>query len=106
MRFLWRPQLGWARWEFERLFGRFWKPGAGGAGCRGGLFAGWNRSFTGVVIEAAKNHFTRGLLVPASYKNAHSFVDEAASAVHHDHGAVLEIGDALIDFLAFAKDEN
>ena len=34
------------------------------------------------------------------------FVDEAASAVDDDHGAVLEITDALTGFFAFAKDED
>src|SRR5258708_17729153 len=83
-----------------------WEAGAGGAGRDGGgLFAGRNGSF-GDFIEAAEDHFAGRSLVDGGDQDVHGFVDEAASAVDHDHGAVLEVGDALIDFLAFAKDED
>src|SRR6266404_2619473 len=92
--------------EVRVLLGGFWEAGAGGAGRRGGLFAGRNWSFTGVFIEAAENHFTGGRLVYGGYENVHGFVDEAARAINHNHGAILEIGDTLIDFLAFTKNED
>src|SRR5579863_2740778 len=80
--------------------------GAGRAGgSRGGLFAGRNGNF-GAFFNAAENHFACGCLVDGSDQDVHGFVDEAASAIDHDHGAVLEVGNALIDFLAFAQNED
>ena len=41
-----------------------------------------------------------------SDEDVHGLVDQAASAVDDDHGAIFEICHSLIRFLAFAKDKN
>src|SRR5258707_4564950 len=94
-------------WTKRKLLGSCVREaGAGGASRGGGgLFAGRNGSF-GAFIEAAEDHFAGRSLVDGGDQDVHGFVDEAASAVDHDHGALLEGGGALIDFLALPKGGN
>src|SRR4051812_19122475 len=53
-----------------------------------------------------KDHFTRGSLKDTCHGRVHSFADHLACVVHHNHGAVIEVGDSLIEFLAFFQDKN
>jgi hypothetical protein len=63
------------------------------------------RSFV-AVVQAAKDHFPSGRLVDRSDENVHSLVDQAARAVHDHHRAVFKVRNTLIDFLAFAENED
>ena len=86
------------------LFGGFGVEGAGstfGAADGGVADAG-----VVAIVEAAEDHFAGGRLMHGGDEDVDGFVDEAASAVDYDHGAVFEIGYALIDLLAFAQDED
>src|SRR5262245_14057980 len=57
-------------------------------------------------VEASENHFAGGRLVDRSHQDVYRLINEAASAVHDDHGAILEVRDALIHLFAFAQDED
>ena len=60
----------------------------------------------GAIIDATEDHFAGGSLVDGSDQDIDGAIDEAASAIDHDHGAVVEIGHALCGFLAFPEDKD
>ena len=57
-------------------------------------------------VVAAEDHFAGRGLVDGGDGDVHGLVNELVRAVRDDHGAVIEICDALIVFFAFAQDEN
>ena len=59
------------------------------------------RTIDGFVPDSPENHFSGGRLQNAGDGDLGIFTDQFAGIVHDDHRSVIEIGDALIVFLAF-----
>src|SRR5215469_14196922 len=75
-----------------------------GGGVGGGIWPGWPFIGTGIGagVDTAEDHLASRSLVDRGDQDVYGFVDEAASAIDDDHGAVLQISDTLSRFLAFA----
>src|SRR5579884_323712 len=58
------------------------------------------------IVEAAEDHFTGGGLEDAGDGDVDGAGDHLARVIHYYHGAVVQIGDALVVLLAFLKNED
>src|SRR4029077_1687386 len=58
------------------------------------------------LVVAAENHFAGGGLMHRGHVDVDRLVDHFARAVDDHHRAVIQIRDTLIEFFAFAQDEN
>ena len=90
---------------------RLWAPALRAAARRGGRFPLRTLAFLFVnrvraLVEAAEDHLARGGLQHAGHGDVDGLGDHLARVVHHHHGAVVEIGDALVVLLAFLEDEH
>src|SRR5690242_4899139 len=56
------------------------------------------------LVELAENHFAGGGLQNRGDGNVDRFADHLSGIVDHHHGSVVQIGDALVVFLAFLED--
>src|SRR6185503_19673865 len=56
--------------------------------------------------ETAEDHLAGSSLQHAGHRNVGVLADQTARIVDHHHRAIVEIGHALIVFLAFLQDEN
>src|SRR5262245_17329493 len=54
----------------------------------------------------AEDHLSGGRLKHAGDRRFDSLADHLAGVVHHNHRSVIEVRDALIEFLAFLQNEN
>src|SRR5258708_17082089 len=61
---------------------------------------------TAPLVKLAKDHFSGSGLQDGCHRDVHVLADQLARIVHHHHGAVVEIGDALVVLLAFFQDED
>src|SRR5208282_2056546 len=57
------------------------------------------------LIPFAKDHLAGGGLQHRSHRNVDGLADHLARVIDDHHGAVIEIGDALVVFFAFLQDE-
>jgi hypothetical protein len=67
---------------------------------RSGLLRGHPR-----IEETAEDHLSRSGLQHARHHDVDGLADHLARVIHDDHGAVVEVGDALVVLLAFLQDE-
>src|SRR5581483_7078074 len=58
------------------------------------------------VVEFTKDHLARRSLQYRGHRNIHGLADHLARIVHHDHGAVIQIGHTLVVLFAFLQDED
>src|SRR6185369_8039148 len=56
--------------------------------------------------KTAKDHLPGSRLQNARHRDVRRFSYETAGIVHNDHCSVVEIGDTLVVFFAFFKDEH
>ena len=78
----------------RELVGEF---GGGGAPGVGGF---------AVLVHFAEDHFSAGGLQDAGDGDVNGFADHFAGVIDDDHGAVVEVADALIELLALFEDED
>src|SRR5436190_5612513 len=62
--------------------------------------------FAAPLFVATENHFACRSLQHAGHRAIHGLADHLACIVDNDHRAVIQIGNALIEFLAFFKNED
>src|ERR1035441_3161007 len=60
----------------------------------------------GALIPFAEDHFARRRLQHGCDRNVDGLANHLAGVVDDHHGAVIQIGDALVVFLAFLQDED
>ena len=58
------------------------------------------------IVKAAEDHFTGGGLQNAGDRNIDGPRDHLLGVVHHHHGAVVQIGDALVVLFAFFQNKD
>src|SRR6185312_1426010 len=63
-------------------------------------------SAAGALIPLSKNHFSGRGLQHRGDRDVDSLAHHLSGVVHHHHGPVVEIGHALVVFLAFLQDED
>src|ERR1700687_1364953 len=61
---------------------------------------------SGAFVPLAENHFSSSRLQHRRNRDVDRLANHFPSVVHHDHGAVIQIGDALVVFLAFLQNED
>ena len=59
-----------------------------------------------LFFVAAEDHLARRGLKHAGHRRLDGLADHLPRIVHDDHGSVVEIGNALVEFLAFFQDEH
>ena len=70
--------------------------------CAGRLPQRRSRLFR-AFFQATKDHFARGSLMDGGHNRIDALVDHPVRAIHHDHCAVIQVGHAMVRFLAFTK---
>src|SRR5205807_9336986 len=101
-----RGLSGWRRgWEPDPGGDTAW---AGESPCaRHGLPRGRSRRSPRsalLVALAGEDHATRRGLVDRGHRHVHRPTDEPLAVLHHHHGAVVQVGHALVGLLAFLYD--
>src|ERR1700722_8892547 len=80
----------WRRWRFG-----VWRA----------LRRGARNLLLAALIISSKDHFPRGGLMHRSHGDVDGLVDHLARAIHHHHGAIVQIGHALVVFFSLAQNE-
>src|SRR5260370_27858073 len=59
----------------------------------------------GALVEFTEDHLAGGGLQHRGHRNIHGLAAHLAGVVHHHHGAVIQVGNALVVLFAFLEDK-